>query len=280
MIDGDVIRYQCGFAAETPIWRVVQGGKTLSSFRYKKELDEWVSSTGIEDYEAVRDKDVQPVANALSNAKQLIKKIMLRTGADDHTIYLTGKGNFRDEIATILPYKGNRDSSNKPYHYDSLTKYLVENWGAQTVEGIEADDAMATEQYMAYISGDTVDGFYETCIATIDKDLHMIPGWHYNFNKDILHCIDVDTAITWFYCQLIMGDKTVDNIQGIPGAGPKRAEKVLSSCTTEEDMYWAVLDLYQAYYGALGYKPMDALIENARLLWMRREEGIDWNPPA
>jgi len=282
LIDADILVYSCGFSAEKPIWRVFINGedKPRATFRYKKELNEWVKAVGLADdeYKAAKDIEVGPVSHALSNAKQLIERILLRTGADEYQLYLTGKGNYREEIATILPYKGNRDSSHKPHHYDSIIRYLTENWGAITVEGIEADDAMSTAQ-MSGVYNRGFKRYPDTCIATIDKDLDMVPGNHYNWNKDVLYFVDEETAMTWFYAQLIMGDAT-DNIQGIPGAGKKKAEKVLSSCETEEDMYWAVLDLYQAYYSTLGYKPMDALIENARLLWMRREEGVNWNPPV
>jgi len=275
LIDSDIIRYQCGFSAETPIWRIVVNGEgsPRATFRYKKELKEWAEWAGLgeDEYESVKDIDVAPVAHALGNAKQLIKRILLRTNADEYQLYLTGKDNFREAIATIKPYKDNRDSTHKPHHFDSLTRYLTENWGAITVDGIEADDQLSIDQHKAPKG--------TTCIASIDKDLNMVEGKHFNWNKDILYSVDEETAITWFYCQLIMGDQ-VDNIQGIPGAGKAKAYKVLSSCETEEDMYWAVLDLYQAYYGALGYKPMDALIENARLLYMLREEDKMWSPPA
>lgn len=283
LIDADIIVYSCGFSAEKPIWRVMVGGemKPRATFRYKKELNEWVKGVGFsdDDYTAVKDVEVGPVSHALGNAKELINRILLRTGADDYQLYLTGKGNYREGIATILPYKGNRDSSHKPHHFDSLIRYLTENWGAITVEGIEADDAMSTEQCVTRkagiqmsLSGKSV---RETCIATIDKDLDMVPGWHFNWNKDVLYFVDEETAITWFYAQLIMGDVT-DNIQGIRGAGKKKAQQVLMDCNTEEDMYWAVLELY-----AKGYeRPLEALIENAQLLWMRREEGVDWTPPV
>lgn len=280
LIDGDIIVYSCGFSAEKPIWRVMVHGeeKPRATFRYKKELDEWVAAVGLseDEYKAVKDKEVGPVAHALGNAKQLINRILLRTGADEHQIYLTGKGNYREEIATILPYKGNRDNAHKPHHYDSLIRYLTENWGAITVEGIEADDAMSTEQYNSLVR-DELENFCEpkTCIATIDKDLDMVYGMHFNWNKDVLYFVDEETAITWFYVQLITGD-TTDNIQGVSGAGKKKAYNVLKDCETEEGMYWATLDLYCGTYD----KPMDALVENARLLWMRREEGIDWEPPC
>lgn len=254
--------------------------KPRATFRYKRELDEWAKAVGFakEEYTAVKDKEIGPVAHALGNAKELIKRILLRTNADEYQLYLTGKGNYREEIATILPYKGNRDSNSKPYHYDSLIRYLTENWGAITVEGIEADDAMSTEQ-MEHLHKHMDRNVYGSIIATIDKDLNCTPGLHYNWNQDVIYTVSDEDATTWFYCQLIMGD-TTDNIQGIPGAGKAKARKVLGECDNVEEMYWAVLDLYQAYYGALGLKPMDALIENARLLWMRREENVDWNPPA
>lgn len=280
LIDGDVPRYSCGFAAETPRWVLInEKGIEVGSFRYKKELDEFANSGDLVNYSSFMTKDIGPVSHALGNAKDLIRKILLRTNATDYQIYISGKGNFREEIATILPYKGNRDSTHKPVHYDALTKYLTENWGAETVEGYEADDALAMEQY----------GWYEqlhptyskesaaTCIATIDKDLNMVPGWHYNWNLDEMYWVDEETAITWFYCQLIMGDLQVDNIPGIKGKGKAYAYKVLKDCDTEEDMYWATLCAYQE---SSYEKPMEALIENARLLWMQRHEGEMWNPPA
>ncbi len=276
LIDSDVILYQSGFSTETPIWRIMVHGedKPRATFRYKKELLEWATNMkiGEETYDAVKDIEVGPVSHALSNAKELIKRVILRTGADEYTLYLTGKGNFREEIATILPYKGNRDGTHKPHHYDSIKRYLKENWGAQEVEGIEADDAMATTQMDGILEGEV---YANTCIATIDKDLNMIPGWHYNWNKDILYFIDEDTAIQWFYCQLIMGD-TVDNIRGIQGAGKKKTYQILSTCKDEKDMYWEVLKLYDKKYD----KPMEALMENAHLLWMIREEGVRWKPPV
>jgi len=290
LIDADIILYSAGFSAEKPIWRLTVNGeeKPRSSFRYKKELLEWAEAVGLakEDYVAVKDTEVAPVAHALSNAKQLIKRILLRTNADEYQLYLTGSNNFREDIATIKPYKGNRDSNHKPHHYDALIRYLTENWGAITVEGIEADDQLSIDQMKDYIyhkdiyfkTGGINRPSTQTCIATIDKDLNGVPALHYNWNQDVMYWVTEEDAYTWLYCQLITGD-TTDNIQGVPGAGKAKAYKVLSSCETEEDMYWAVLDLYQAYYGALGYKPMDALVENARLLYMLREREVMWQPP-
>lgn len=317
--DGDVMRYECGFAAETPVWEVRNplNDKVIAAFRYKKELDEFVGTMGYvpEDITITHRKEIGPVSHALHNVKELIRKILLRTNADDYTIFISGDGNFRDDIATILPYKGNRDQMAKPAHYDKLTTYLKENWNAQEVIGIEADDAMALEQWgdwqkvtnpmNALIKTEgksTAESNLNTCIATIDKDLDMIPGFHYNWRKDVLYFIDEWTADTWFYCQLIMGDKQVDNIEGIPGKGPAAAKKILWDCDTNQERYKAVLNAYIEYEESLFRKAhkdeeitpeveevlvanaKERLIENARLLWMLREPLNEdrsnmWSPP-
>ena len=97
----------------------------------------------------------------------------------------------------------------------------------------------------------------------------------YDFVKDIKFWVDEDTANEWFYCQLIMGD-TTDNIQGVPGAGKKKAYEVLKDCSTELERYEACLVLYKEAYGD-GY--MEALVEMGRLLFMRRKPHQMWTPP-
>ena len=58
-------------------------------------------------------------------------------------VYLTGKGNFRDEVAVSQPYKGGRYSQRKPVHKEALRDYMENSWFANVVDGIEADDAIA-----------------------------------------------------------------------------------------------------------------------------------------
>ncbi len=77
-------------------------------------------------------------------------------------------------------------------------------------------------------------------------------------------------GLLFFYTQVLTGDNA-DNIKGLYGVGPKKAAKLLEGCETEQDLYVAVL---QAYAG-----DEDRVIENARLLWLRRYEGQLWEPP-
>ena len=129
----------------------------------------------------------------------------------------------------------------------------------------------------------------KTVIATIDKDLDNTPGWHYNWNKGEMYWVSEGEATKKFYTQLLTGDK-VDNIQGIPGIGPKKAEKVLEGCETEEDYYYSVLEAYHNYYDnqecdGNTIEPAQCLSENAQLLWMIREldedgKPVHWEPPV
>ena len=174
--------------------------------------------------------------------------------------YLTGSNNFRHGIATIKPYKGNRKE--KPEHLTAARDQLQTKWKAEIAEGQEADDAIgikATE-----LNGDCT-------IVSIDKDLLMIPATHYNFVKKEWTEVSQEQGDYFFYKQLLTGDQ-VDNIQGVIGIGPKKAEKAYHACTTVQEMYAKALEMYDG--------DADALLENARLLWLRRYEGEMWEPPV
>lgn len=149
LIDGDILCYSCGFSAQHNIHTVTLVGEKepRASFQYKKEMKDWLESEGLEEKDYVVDTriEVEPVENALHSVKLFIDNILEKTDAEHCKIFLTGKGNFREEIATILPYKGQRKQP-KPVHYQSIRDYLVERWESIIVEGMEADDLLSIEQ--------------------------------------------------------------------------------------------------------------------------------------
>ena len=267
LIDGDVLRYRIGFASEETVWDVLlkrdEEFGALRTFSSKAEALEWI---GEDDTDVVLQSRVipSPIQNCLHSVKLQIEQIIKGSLADEYKVYLSGSTNFRNNISVTRVYKGNRPDR-KPYHFENITNYLVERFGAVISDGQEADDDMSIEQW----------NDKECVICTIDKDLDMVPDWHYNFVKDIRYYVDEDTANEWFYCQLVMGD-TTDNIQGIPGAGKKKAYEVLKECQTEMERYQAVRDLYMETY-----KDGDTvLLEMARLLWMRQHPDQLWLPPV
>lgn len=258
LIDGDVLVYSVGFSVEKVIRDVVYNGEVVYSFPSSKIFWEWVpwSEFKEEEIEVVKRKEVQPLSHALHSMKQTILSILKETGSEEYQIFLTGKGNFREQIAKTLPYKGNRDKSHKPEYYHELKDYLIRKWGTREVDGMEADDALGINQ-----TEDTV-------ICSIDKDLLMIPGNHYNFKLKEKKYINEFEGIRNFYLQLLTGDPT-DNIPGLPGIGPKRASKILDGAETEEELYERCRE---------SYKGKEELMEEvANLLWIRRKDRIYWN---
>lgn len=199
---------------------------------------------------------------AISRMASFVEDLIMMPEIGDYQGYLTGSNNYRMEIAKEAPYKGNR-SAPKPQHYELLREYLVKSWGFEVVDGQEADDAigikaytLATEDYMIY---------------SLDKDLDMIRGWHYNFNKDHKYFVDEDDTLRTFYKQVLTGDR-VDNIPGLKGIGPKKADKILGDALTEQELFTAVLAAYN--------NDIHRMTEMAQLLWIRRKENELWQPPS
>ena len=62
---------------------------------------------------------------------------------EEHELFLTGKQNFRNDVAVTAPYKGNRKDVKKPKHLPLLREYLQTACGASVSDGQEADDDIA-----------------------------------------------------------------------------------------------------------------------------------------
>jgi len=189
--------------------------------------------------------------------------VYLTLECNDYKAYITGKTNFRYEYAVTVPYKGNRKDMKKPRHYAALREHLQKRLGAILTEGEEADDAVAIQSCL---------GNY--WLVHQDKDLDQLPGWHYNPVKGEKYYVTEFEGLQNFYKQMLTGDRT-DNIEGIHGIGPVKADKIISKCSTEQELYEAVWKTYEKHN-----LPHDRLVENGRLLWLRREPGQIWCPPS
>ena len=186
----------------------------------------------------------------LSRVTNLINEIVyVDLKCDDYKAYITGSNNFRDKIAVTAPYKGNRVGLKKPVHYDAIRKHL-QRLGAELVEGQEADDAVAIEA--------TSTGGW---IVSIDKDLDQVAGWHYNFVKHEEYYVTEEQGLRNLFTQVLTGDR-IDNIIGLKGIGPKKAEKLLKDCTTAKEYYEVCLKAYDGNQLRVD--------ENLMLLWLRR----------
>ena len=222
LIDGDIIGYRVGFSSEDENEKIA-----LSRTATFVETLLWEDLQGVESYQG----------------------------------YITGKTNFRNEIAVTAPYKGNRTAP-KPKHLELIRNYLVSAWDFKVSDNEEADDCIAIE----HVAKD-----FKTVIASIDKDFLQLHGKHWNFVKREMTEVTEEEALINFYMQVLTGDRT-DNIIGIKGIGPVKAQRILAGCTSAAEMYTACVE---AYEGAEG-----RVVENAKLLYLRRKVGEMWSPPV
>ena len=145
-------------------------------------------------------------------------------------VAIGGSDNFRK---TLFPnYKANRpDKSDEFAHILQVSMQHMENrWEARRAHGMEADDLVSIWSSEAKEDGELI-----PIVAGIDKDLRQIPGEHYNYNKEIRDIVSEDEANRLLMLQCLTGD-SIDNIPGILGMGPVKADKALGS--TPKDQRW------------------------------------------
>jgi hypothetical protein len=290
LIDADYMVYAAGFAGQHTKYASIDGGENGTSasvcFYDSKPRDV--------DGPLWEHTELEPIENVLHSVKKMIQQIMERTEQrfgtlTDVTVYLTGSGNYRERLATIRPYKGNRDPRHKPIYMGDIRQYLVRQWSALVVHFVEADDAVSIAQTLL---GDNC------VVASIDKDLLQVPGWHYVPKKGFKY-ITPEKGLMHLYKQIICGDPT-DNIAGCYKIGTKKAvdivkkaaAKGLSLPDLEKELYARALEAYEnsiKQYGAelCGYEDAEAaLTETAHLVYMLRgipsnlAEPMQWRAPV
>ncbi len=196
-LDVDSCIYAAAFATQREVFTVQRGGIGIFSFTTKmigsknfqafhphteeplgsayskKELLEVMRQRGSGD--AVHMSIVpKPFEEACTSLEYMIKGIVHDCQCDDYSLVLSGFDNFREQIATIQEYKGNRKDKPKPFWHADLRQWLMNTREVICKHGIEADDVLAEIQ--------TADP-ENTLVATIDKDLMQFPGRKYYWNK-------------------------------------------------------------------------------------------------
>jgi len=212
-------------------------------------------------YKSQEDRAEYAAYSAGSYLSDLISDLYILIEEEpEYRVFLTGKGNFRNEYAVTAGYKANRKDKEKPEHLAAIRQYLIDEWEAVVSEGEEADDLIAIAA--------TKDP--RSIIVSIDKDFDQVPGLHFNPNTGRLYDVSEEDAQRFLYEQILTGDRA-DNIIGIKGIGPVKAKKALAECKTEREMYDVCVEMYEG--------DTERVIENARLLYLRRSEGEIWDAP-
>lgn len=255
-IDADVLKYQLGWAVQKMHW--TYKADSSITFNGKRKAQDWWKEENFDDFNE-EDWDVEEVLEPWENCRYLIdtkiENIVYETKADQAVLCISPPKCFRDDIATIAPYKGNRPTR-KPEYSEKILEHMILNYDCLIGDNVEADDVMGYMQ-------DT-----DSVIATIDKDLDMIPGEHYNFDKQETYFQDLLSADEWFFVQLLAGDRT-DNIKGIPQVGIKTAQDIVESWEGDHaGLVEEVKELYDLHYPEGG---LEAMCETAALVWILRK---------
>lgn len=216
---------------------------------------------------------------AKSRLDVCIQNIIDASGCSEYMLFVSGGNNFRKEIDSS--YKANRTMPD-PKHRETLRLHLINEWKAVECVGFEADDSCGVHQTD------------NTIICGIDKDLLQIPGRHYQWpiirkgtiaREGMFHEISVEQGWRNLFTQALTGD-TSDNIKGVAGIGPKKAEKLLAEYKTEEEMYKVCLEQYvnreALEDAALNFddayqRAQERFDRNLNLLYIWRELGITYS---
>lgn len=200
-------------------------------------------------------KEEDPVDVAVYRIDKLMREIVEAADCDEYQVWLSGSGNYRKDINPT--YKANRKDMVPPVYLQDSREFLVTEHGAKLSHGVEADDMLGINQ-----SDDTI-------IASLDKDLLMIPGKHFNWTKQQYGdytSINQDQADKTFWKQMLIGD-TSDNIFGVRGLGPVKSSKLIDPCETNKECMDTVLNLYDDW---------QRFLVNANCLWIMRHKDSIW----
>ena len=202
------------------------------------------------------------LAECIEKLEELITYCQEQVFSDDYLIAVGGPNNFRELIYPLYKRSVSREKSrqNKSEFFDELKNYLSNRENVVISYGCEADDLLRIWANEARAADK------EYIVCSIDKDLKCIVGKHYNLSKQTIEDITEDWADTFYWKQILMGD-SVDNIPGIEGIGPKKADKLLEGKTTKEERKQAVIEAYKQAYGKQWHEYLTA---NGRLIHIWR----------
>lgn len=234
IIDADTIAYTSCLAAEEKVEVLGRG------FYNDKEWEEIINNPSFNKEEGCY--YTSNINNVIFNIKDKLERIKFNSGCKNYKLYFTiGKDNFRYKI--YPEYKNNRKDLRVPLLLKEAKEYCIKELNGIACLDWEADDAVVAEKLAL---GD------KAILCAVDKDvLNAVPGIHFNYYESIkfersMHFEPEITeleAAAWPYMQCIMGD-TSDNIIGIKGYGPKKANKAILD-VAPEDRWAKVVEIYE-----------------------------------
>lgn len=260
-------------------WKAKKGG-WLAEYNKDKETPRLP-----EEFDVVDVQTPEPIENCLQIVKTMIRATCdANDGVSGYYGY-SGKGKvFREDISTVLKYKGNRDNALRPLHLDALKEYLEKHHACEIIEGIEADDMCSIDSLTAWKKWiKTKSDNDKLILACVDKDYLQCAGHIFNTNtKDPVCSYDgfgwlklnekgdvKGRGRLWLYQQVLSADDS-DNYAANSASsmkwGEKTSFKLLKDCKDDKEAFQALVDGYKTLY------PAKKVITG----WRGDEIEIDW----
>lgn len=215
-------------------------------------------------YNTKEQTTVKSAKDAINCCDHYMNNIFQATEAELYSGFLTD-GSFRYKIATIKPYKGNRAGLAKPLYFNTIKSYLIDEYKFISIKDYEADDLCIAAHF-------TLSKNNEVTIASPDKDLRQVEGKFYDYKKQELTIVEEEANYN-LWKQVLTGDSG-DNIPGLPGIGPVKADKILSYKPFPQAVLEEYIKCFGEYQGLLNFT------ENYRLIKMLETvNGEPYYPP-
>ena len=257
----------------------VETFKTRTDFygHWKRKEGGWLSAhpeLKLEDFEIKDVVEPEPVEYALKSIKSTIEGMLDKFDTKDYYGYVGGDTNFRKDICTLQPYKGQRVSE-LPVHLLACKEYVVQHHKAKVANFLEADDLVSTDNYNA------VKNKQDFAAIVLDKDFKGCEGNWYFYLKDDRRKVrgfgklwrngdEIDGHGRMFkYLQVAQGDSSDfywPHCFSDKENGPVTAYNALKDCKNDTEAFLAMKEHFQYIY------PEPKVITN----WKGDTFEIDW----
>ena len=208
-------------------------------------------------------QDAAFMEKAWENFQKELTALQELTFCEHFLMSVKGPDNFRDTL-----YRDYKKQRKPNVNENTIGPFVQGVRDLAVLTGLAIpSDGRETDDYLRIWRNETIAAGDDCIISSIDKDLLIIPGVHFNIKKR--EFIEVTQLGAWrnLYEQLLKGDPT-DNIPGLPGIGPVKAKNLLAACKTEEEMQEVVCTEYFTMYGPDHFK--DYLLSNGKLLYLQQ----------
>lgn len=215
-----------------------------------------------------------PLSYALNTAKLMTDDILTASGCKTYSALIGTGDSWRVERSTLQKYKGNRDTTVKPYHYDDVVEYLTKRYHCEVVTDFEVDDRLVMDTY----------GRKGSFSIAREKDIYSSAMYFFDYSKPDLGIqngnqfgelyLNQKGEVSgigrkhwmWQCCSSDDSDNYKANCFSETDWGDKGAYKALVEAKNDKELFQSAVDVFKMLY------PEPKVVKG----WRGDEIEIDW----